>query len=99
MTLTPLGRRGPSSLFRTAPPESAAPADALPTRERVLVDRDGEVVMTDEQRRQTALAIRRAAAKARSEPMPGDDEPDADLPSDPVARAIVIAGMKRRNEI
>jgi hypothetical protein len=82
-------------MLRSSPdPLTRVPQPALPTVASVSRDCDGEFQLTNEQRTATAAAIIKAAAKARGE---GDD--DERLPTDPVARAIVLSGCKRRGEL
>jgi hypothetical protein len=88
--MTPLGK-----MLRSPPdPLVRPPQTTVPTVATVLRDGDGELQLTNEQRTATAAAIIKAAAKARGE---GDDYES--LPTDPVARAIVLSGCKRRGEL
>jgi hypothetical protein len=70
------------------------PEVALPTTESVRHDPlTGQPQLSPEQQTAMARAILRAGAKARGEPVADDD---SSLPSDPVARQIVLAAKKRR---
>jgi hypothetical protein len=99
MALTPLGNRRSSLLRSPTLPDLPDASALLPTTESVARDSDHEPRLTPEQQRQTALAIRRAAAKARNEPMPCGNADEHDATLSEAARAIIIAGRKRRGEI
>jgi hypothetical protein len=95
--MTPLGRTKLTPLRRPDDPlREQTTSTNLPTSESITYDADGNPLMTDGERSALARGIVKAAAKARGEVVPDDDDV---LPADPVARAIVIAGKRRRNEI
>jgi hypothetical protein len=96
--MTPLKSPG-SSLWRLRgdPYDRAREAEIpLPNTATAKRDLDGQVQLSDEQRRLTAQAIIKAAAKARGEPIVAADDPS--LPTDPIARQIILCGRRRRGE-